>query len=368
MYCQSLEELVWNILDERNVAPPESLVKISLDGGGEFFKVCLQVVDLSESSGRMKNEGYLSTGVKKIFIVCIVEDLKESYSNISKILSLLKTKEIHHLTVCDLKVANILCGIQGHASKHPCCFCEVTSERLHQEDHPRTLGSLRKSFEAFKISDKPVAAQFLNSIHEPLLSGPDETEILDLLVPPELHILLGVVNHLYQGMKKIWAAASSWPQKLHIKPSPQHGGENFNGPACQKLLKNIDQLELLTQASSSFQAQPFVRAFRDFQAVVHSCFGMSLDQDYDRFIKNFKNSCKSLPISITPKIHILFFHVPEFIRRRKMPLGIFSEQASESVHHDFQKFWNTRYKREMNNPNYSNQLLRSIIEYNSKHI
>ena len=368
VYCPNLEELVWFILDQRRLAPPESLIKISLDGGGSFFKVCLQVVNLSNSSPEAKRGEYLSTGVKKIFIIAIVEDISETFYNISQILGLIKTKDILHLMVCDLKVANILCGLQGHASKHPCCFCEVAKESLHQDAAPRTLGSLRKNFEAYKSSGKPLAADFQNCIHEPIFSGSDETEILDVLVPPELHLLLGIVNHLFQGMKRIWNAASTWPQKLHISTSPYHGSENFNGPACHKLLQNIDQLELLVQNSSSFQVQPFIQAFRDFRMVVHSSFGMSLDNNFFRFIRNFKESCEHLPVTITPKLHILFFHVPEFIRRKNMPLGVFSEQASESVHQDFQKFWDTRYKRAMGHPEYSNKLLKSIVEYNSKHI
>ena len=368
VYCSNLEEFVWHILDQRSLAPPDALIKISLDGGGRFFKVCLQLVNLLESGKRTKSEGYLSTGVKKIFIVAIVEGISESFFNISQILSLLNTKKVHHLIVCDLKVANILCGLQGHASKHPCCFCEVTKERLDQDAAPRTLGSIRRNFEALRTSGKSSAAEFQNCVNEPILSGSDETEVLDVLAPPELHLLLGVVNHLFQGMKRIWNGASIWPANLHITTSPYHGGENFNGPACHKLLQNINQLELLAQNSSSFQVQPFVQAFRNFRAVVHSCFGMSLDQDYARFIQAFKESCAHLPVSITPKLHILFFHVPEFIHRKGMPLGFFSEQASESVHHDFQKFWDSRYKREMSHPLYHDKLLRSVVEYNSKHI
>ena len=368
VYCPNLEEFVWHILDRRSLAPPESLIKLSLDGGGKFFKVCLQAVNLSKTSSGVKSEDYLSTGVKKIFIVAIVEDISENFVNISQILSLLNTKDIHHLMVCDLKVANILCGLQGHTSKHPCCFCEVERESLHQDGAPRTLGSLRRNFEAFKSSGKPLASDFQNCIHEPILSGSDETEILDVLAPPELHLLLGIVNHLFQGMKRIWNDASIWPQKLHISAAPYHGGENFNGPACHKLLQSIDQLELLVQNSSAFQVQPFIQAFRDFQKVVHSCFGMSLGHDFSHLIFNFKGSCEQLPVSITPKLHILFFHVPEFIRRKNSPLGVFSEQASESVHQDYQKFWDMRYKRDVSHPDYSNQLLKSIVEYNSKHI
>ena len=344
VFCQDIEEFVWHVLDQRNLSPPDSLIKVSLDGGGKFFKVCLQVMDQAESSLNVKKDDYLFSGVKKIFIIAIIEDIPENFFNISKILGLLNIDKIHHMIVCDLKVANILCGLQGHASKHPCCFCEVPSDKLHEAGPPRTLGSLQQNFEAFKASGKRLAADFKNSVNEPIIQGSDQNQVLDVLAPPELHILLGVVNHLFQGLKKIWNQASLWPEMLHIHPSPFQGGDNFNGPSCHKLLQHIDKLEHQAELSSSFQVGPFVRAFRDFRRVVHSCFGMSLDQDFAQHIQNFRDSCDHLPISITPKLHILFVHVPEFINRKNLPLGVFSEQASETVHQDFQKFWDIRYK------------------------
>ena len=38
-----------------------------------------------------------------------------------------------------------------------------------------------------------------------------------------------------------------------------------------------------------------------------------------------------LEISVTPKVHAVFFHVQEFCELTKMGLGPWSEQTSESV-------------------------------------
>jgi hypothetical protein len=297
-----------------------------------------------------------------------VENISENHFNISKILELLDLENIHFKFFCDLKVANILCGLQSHASKHPCCYCDVAKDELHREGTLRTFGSLRQNFEAFKASQTSVASNFKNCHEKPLLSQGDDTEVLDVIPPPELHLLLGAVNHLFQGMKRVWDLADSWPESLHIKPAPNHGGHLFNGPACHKLLQNIDQLELMAQRTSSFQVQPFIQAFRDFKKVVHACFGQDLDENFPAFIKEFQETCCSLPITVTPKLHIIFNHIPEFIKRNKKALGIFSEQALESAHCDFQQFWNTRFKRQISHPEYSDHLLKSVVEYNSKHV
>ena len=63
-------------------------------------------------------------------------------------------------------------------------------------------------------------------------------------------------------------------------------------------------------------------------------------------------------MSVTVKAHTLFMHVAQFLHYKKtqsgpMPiprprgLDFWSEQASESVHHDFEKFWEQGYKRQL---------------------
>ena len=370
VYCPNVEELIWHILKVRGSSHQDSLIKISLDAGGTFLKVCLQVLNFSlesEAPGK-ENSDFLASGVKKLFIIALVEDISENHFNISKIFELMDLENIHFKFVCDLKVANILCGLQSHASKHPCCFCDVTKDELHKRGNLRTFGSLRQNFEAFKSSKSSLASDFFNCHEKPILPHEDDTEVLNVIPPPELHLMLGAVNHLFQGMKRVWELADLWPEQLSIKPAPYHGGHNFNGPACHKLLQNVDQLEVIAQRRSSFEVQPFVQAFRDFKAVVHSCFGNELSQDYATQIEQFKKSCINLPITITPKLHIIFQHIPEFIERNKVALGIFSEQALESAHSDYQSFWETRFKRQLFHPEYCEQLLKSVVEYNSKHL
>ena len=40
---------------------------------------------------------------------------------------------------------------------------------------------------------------FGNVIHEPLVGAKDNDLVIDILPPPELHLLLGVVNTLFSG-------------------------------------------------------------------------------------------------------------------------------------------------------------------------
>jgi hypothetical protein len=41
--------------------------------------------------------------------------------------------------------------------------------------------------------------------------------VLSIIPPPELNLLLGVVNHLFVGLKKVWPDAEQWPQMSRCK-------------------------------------------------------------------------------------------------------------------------------------------------------
>ena len=167
----------------------------------------------------------------------------------------------------------------------------------------------------------------------------------------ELHLLLGVVNHLYKSLKNVWPKASQWPAALHIDEEPFHGG-HFAGNQSYKLLNNLDLLQRLTEKDSAFQAFGFVETMRKFQVVVSSCFGTKLGSDYSESINQFKASFLALPMcSVTPKVHAVFFHIKQFVEMKRAPLGIFGEQATEAIYHQFSAHWQ-RYKRSPGHPDY----------------
>ena len=150
----------------------------------------------------------------------------------------------------------------------------------------------------------------------------------------ELHLLIGVVNHLFKNLCQVWQNADEWPKMINIQQQPFHGGQ-FAGNECRKLLRNVDSLQQLAEKHACFLAFPFIETLRKFDAIVHACFGNTLQQNYCELIEEFKASYLNLPnTSVTPKAHAVFFHVTQFIDRHNHSLGIFSEQATESLHHN----------------------------------
>ena len=69
----------------------------------------------------------------------------------------------------------------------------------------------------------------------------DSTPVLTIVPPPELHLLLGPVNHLYNEINKVWPQGEDCLKSCFVKKSEYHGG-SFEGNDCRKLLKNSNLL------------------------------------------------------------------------------------------------------------------------------
>ena len=81
----------------------------------------------------------------------------------------------------------------------------------------------------------------------------------------------------------------------------------------------------------------------------------------------FDTQFDKLGISKINKIHAIVTHVPEFIKMTGKPLGIFSEQAMESVHHDFAETWKDYHRGEIAQT-FHEQLHKCVVKYNSMHL
>ena len=96
---------------------------------------------------------------------------------------------------------------------------------------------MKEKFKAFVAvgSDTMSAKDFDNTIHPPLINMNDSALILDVIPPMKLHLLRGILNHLFKNHSDLWAGAKEWPTLLHIQLQPYHGG-HFAGNECHKLL------------------------------------------------------------------------------------------------------------------------------------
>lgn len=128
----------------------------------------------------------------------------------------------------------------------------------------------------------------------------------------------------------------------------------------------MDKLKNLCQKYDK-NCLKYADTFEKFRKVVNSCFSVELKPGYENDIDDFKKSYEKLNISVTIKIHAIFFHVKEFCRKYGKGLGFFSEQAFETVHHDFEETWQN-FRRSEELPSYGKKLLRAVCTYNCGHL
>lgn len=155
----------------------------------------------------------------------------------------------------------------------------------------------------------------------------------------------------------------AWAKSCNVKREITHGGTAFNGNSCKILLNKIDVL----RATCPIGCLKFVRTLTDFDRVVKACFGIELDPNYKLYINNFKKSYLDLGVSVTPKVHSVFYYIEEFCSKHGTALGFYSEQAMESVHYEFNTIWN-KHKVDEDHPNYSMKLLQALCEFNGLHV
>ena len=411
VYCHNLSGLIDHICEHRNFnAGDKYFIKIGIDGGGSFLKVCLNIEKYEEfpnQSSQNKTwsyadgacaKKYKDSGVRKLMIVGIIEGVCESHENVKIILDLLEFEvlgntDFYNTYALDMKIANIFLGLGTSTSKYPCPWCEVSRDefaiftKASMNMKLRDLHSIREKASRYQFAasehqsrKKLSSAPFYSCEKMPLLpqNVDASTLVLDLVPPMELHLMLGIVNGLYDHLdkqlmeNKCSITATDLSTDLGLKRFQYHGGQ-FNGNQCKKLLGNISKLkDNLVKAGAYSVGEPVLKALEYFNMVVDSCFGQELKSDYQVHIAKFADSFLALGKNVTPKVHAVFLHVPQFLQRHKelqRGLGYWSEQASESVHSDFANLWiHSSYKRASIHKEYNTKLLKCVIAYNSRHL
>lgn len=210
----------------------------------------------------------------------------------------------------------------------PCPFCFVSLKELQNkinddslnfenddflEDNVlvklKTYGDLKKDFEKYESTGKrkEIVKLCNSTINNPLFEERNECFVLEKCIVPELHLLLGFFNHLFwDGLVKVVGRdkALIWPKKLCIVSKSYHG-EAFEGPACKKLLKEVDRLNDPDITSDRLKLQPFITAFKAMDKVVECCFSTKkVASDLSTRIQELKKCFYVTDDSETLKVHI----------------------------------------------------------------
>ena len=393
VYCNDCDALIQEVISQRGLNPHESTVLVGLDDGQKFLKICATIQsnikaedDLPEKFRSTYSQGVCSknfkdSSVKKLLILSAWPDVPENHSNIKKMLDKLDVEAIEFSVSADTKMLLLLCGKSLGKPKYNCPFCDAT-EPFDGDHSLYTIGDLFYWHEKY-VEDGAKSKQqqhYQNVVNQPLITGPPEKLVLDLLNCPSLHILIGIVNKLIIEFEKnvfssydegeLWM--ETFLKKMCILRKNKQGKADLEGNQSRDFLKCLDKLEeCITRESSADQvkALAFVETFRAFKQVVHDCFSIKLQTSYKTSINNFSKLYRDLGISVTPKVHMVERHIVDFfeLKGEAAGMGFYSEQAMEAVHHDFKVVWE-KIKVDSNHPDFGPRLKMALSAYNSRHM
>ena len=352
VYVQNTSDFVLEFLKLRGLDPTLAFIRISLDGGGSFFKVIINIFDCHKNND--DSDELLNSGVQRSQFLAIVEDIPESNYNLRQIIEKLNLPWVNFYVAFDLKCGNALFGLSGHSGKRACLWCEGISTL--DSGKKRTLGSIDYWYNKY-LENKSVKSSmkdFMNCINPRILYidlDPD-TLIEQLVSPPELHLLIGFVSLLGNFLLDVWPGFDDW---LKSKNVIQRGyqGRGWDGNNSNKILENLDSLEIKMLEPFTCLV-PIVQCLKDFRSVKNGCFSSKLQLGFKEPITKLKSSFLSAQevalnlnkkINTTWKVHILQCHVQTYVEYHNKGLGNFAEQCGESIHAKFKPTWN-RFKRQ----------------------
>ena len=411
-YAPEVPELVKYLEGKRYHPRTRTFIKVYMDGGQSWFKVCMtleKVQDDLASPGKRKTRSSYSdgvlpgkfkdSGVKKIIPLAFIQKASESYDNLELVLKELGLHRLDYTPCFDMKLGLVFMGLGTAASSFPCIWCKLAKKDFGDLSKMFTGGDLRTLQEIHDLAAKyleevqanPGATRKLSSKdyfsceHAPLFNselGDKLTKLVIELVPPmELHIFLGMGNALFKQLQEgmnamFWKSTLTlWMKQINVKQSKHHGGQ-FNGNSMVRVSQGVNQLRTLLgrDLQKSQKLALVIKTLQQLDAVRESCFGQTLDDDFEKEIRILGELWLKLGMSVTPKAHALFAHVAQFLHFKnpqdgpKRGLGYWSEHTGESVHHDFEVFWERGYKRQLDSPDYMQKSLECISTYAARHV
>lgn len=92
--------------------------------------------------------------------------------------------------------------------------------------------------------------------------------VLDIIPPLELHLMLGVVNTVFDHMiEEFKDETMAWAKFCNVERDVTHGS-GLNGNSCKKLLDKLDIL----RSTWPIGCMKYVQVIEDFRLVVKTCF------------------------------------------------------------------------------------------------
>ena len=366
------------------------LFKVNCDGGRGSLKLMMQLLykddpiftgadAASRRRGALRNYGgLLDSGVRRTYILGLIEGAKEHFASVRFLLdrfdfvALRKAMSPASRIVApnDAKMQAFWTGIMQAGCRYPMSTSHFSPFAGHSRpDEVRTAASVVASLERRRSAEEakgsaldPIDFDSVVCCPVKLLTLRPAAPLAEILVPAQLHILLGIVKELlYWGNLLDADVVAAFLRRIKVVRNVKHGEKDFQGNESRKILRRFEEMRLFLKPrnSAAGTTSPQSDSFRSFllhllvdlagrfSAVVSATMGAVLSRDWAQaidllaaamtsFVKHFNKRHPVLrhrnPDRITMKIQCLLTEVPQEIQRHGMSLIAVSEQSFESLH------------------------------------
>ena len=392
------------IAELRELQKPK--VILGIDGDIRHLMITCVVKEQEEHddsvSGKLDNN-LKGTSAKRVLVLSKADGVPETRHNVELMLRAMKLHELDDdfQIVCDLKMLNILLGIQSSTSLFGCPFCEackidehgrVTNQRGEWNFDPertplRTISNIVEHALAYENEprkangekDKAKTKKHKSVNYKPikLKDGHDDSWVGKHLPPDPLHVnVLGPPNDVFDLMEKVFSKEKV--TEFYTRNNQKRSGEAAGGKFDGKSIKTLWSEKALGDLKENFPAdiQPFIEFLRSIREVHDVCMKEELDlsaiykEKIDMFETNRKYLYEEFGLNQTMKMHIIRDHYVTYFKMMGRTLREVSSEYHEAVHHthkDHERKRGFYQKNRLGSASHIKRSQRSTVQFNVLH-
>ena len=398
IYCNNVSELVLRLLEDRGLEQTKTDAKFGLDKGRDSLKLTLSLMEKEErmKTGRQTyadgvgGKKHTSGSTYKLMVLALLYDTPETYETVKIMMEKLQFENFPATITSDIKMLLLLIGKSGGNLSHGCVFCDA-AKPLDKEGTLYRLSDLHTWHLNYEEAggDKKKQKDFQNIVNKPLLQMEPDDLILGAVAPPELHLMLGVTDKVKKILEKTVFETEKQGKEFiddfldnqNISKKGYMDSRSLEGNQTRRFLKATEELrDAYEEVGKLKKAEPVIKLLESFSVLVTKTFGFKLESGYKDAIADFSSAYMKLnqedpkTFTITPKIHIVMFHVTQYLQMlnaetdEERGLGYMSEQAFESVHSDMAQMWENGWKVSASHKEFGEKLRKFLVAYNSNNI
>ena len=388
-----LNSFIDEIKTARNLIKP----KLILGADGSVDKCVVTGIIMEEHENHDDEEihqRFRATGQKRVFLLAQADGVPENKHNMEILLDSLNLPLISqdYQTVCDLKLINILLGLQTCTAMFGCPYCESckldsNGKRTNKRGKYMPIAKMRTNNNISENNDeylkngkgkREYLQNYKNCEFKPvkLKNGNGEREVILDFPPDPLHVnILGSPIDALDILEELHPVEmKEFYQKLSLKKSGTGPGGKFNGPCVKSIIKE-ENLQLLATMIPA-DKEPFVHFLRSVRELHSHCVSSEFKPKNTslvlfNFETNFDYLYDNFRLNQTLKVHVILHHYAWYFNKTGKNFKNTNGEYVEAVHSSLKKHERDHgfvVKKRQGTPQHRQKSLQSHVTYNSMRI